>query len=380
MSAAAESTTEASQEERWIFNRHSEILNRLSDEAKWEVTRRHPYYQMFWRSARADGSLDVPDQLRDATRLVLQCIGVRGEYPSPATRFSELVPSTLNRAWLQGAISQVDVRNLSMLLVQILSPAALQELAEVFTMAAARGLDDPSVRSELMNRLHDSNVDGFDRRMPELFLTINPHAPVSAITEAVTSVVQQVQQERNIPGTRNRENCLPDYLAVWDLREGWNGSTYEVDWKQSIASIASEFGISTSTAHNRYRSAFEQIIGHAYNPTRWWRTMGLLTPPDLQSWSEQLRRPINRRSLVPVPESRLGCGLEPLSQCDYLSLCCFGNEQAQLAILTADVQELINRGMSNREIVEQIREDWEIDHALDESLIENLRNSSHGPP
>ncbi|MCA9095790.1 MAG: hypothetical protein KDA68_20060, partial [Planctomycetaceae bacterium] len=59
MNGATESPQEESPEERWIFIRPPENLNRLSDEAKWEVTRRHPYYQILWRIARPDETFEV---------------------------------------------------------------------------------------------------------------------------------------------------------------------------------------------------------------------------------------------------------------------------------------------------------------------------------
>jgi len=374
------SSNEQNDEERWIFNRPPEILNSLTDEVKWEVTRRHPYYQMFWRSARADGSLEVPDQLRDATRLVLGLIGVHGEFPHPATPFSDLVPATVGRAWLNGAISRVSVRSLSMMLFPMLSRGTLRELRRLFDIAVSIEPSDVAAMHELLKSARESSEPGLDQILPELVMTINPHASTSAIEEAVRSVVQQYRSEHGIPDTRRREDLIPDYLAVWDEREGWNGSVYQPDSRRSLKSAASRQNSSTSTAFNRYQSAFRLIIGHTYNPTRWWRTMGLLSSGDMAGLSTRLPRRINRRVRTPVPASRLGIDAGDLTQRSCLTGVLGLEKRVVLADLGRDVYSLISNGLSNEEICARIRMDWECDHAIDPALIEGFRDRLHGPP
>ncbi|MCA9094994.1 MAG: hypothetical protein KDA68_16020 [Planctomycetaceae bacterium] len=216
--------------------------------------------------------------------------------------------------------------------------------------------------------------------IPELLFTVNPHASDKLITEVLTEAVQQYRREHDISLTRRREDNLKDYLCVWDLREGWDGNAYRSDQQRSLESVASQLRISKSTAYNRYRSAFEQIIGYSYTPTRWWRTMGLLLPADLESWRVSLGRPINRRSRAAVAESRLGCDVESLDQQVNNPFLSTEIEEDHLRTLSIDIHELISRGLSNSEIVARLREDWEIEHEIDESLIESFRNIPYGPP
>lgn len=70
---------------------------------RWEVTRRHPYYQMFWTAARNDHRKQPAGSseelaLREAMVAILGMIGVSGEPPDPATEFAELEAEGLSPA------------------------------------------------------------------------------------------------------------------------------------------------------------------------------------------------------------------------------------------------------------------------------------------
>ena len=70
---------------------------------RWEATRRHPYYLRFWRIAsRPDPLGPMEAQSRDAARLLLQAVNVRGVPVDPALSFEELDESPVGRVpWWQ---------------------------------------------------------------------------------------------------------------------------------------------------------------------------------------------------------------------------------------------------------------------------------------
>jgi hypothetical protein len=74
--------------EPWFISRPAEILLDLPFAARWEVTRRHPYYLRFWEIARRhylEPSSD-PDQRgleKSAAHLLLATLGVRTAPPPP---------------------------------------------------------------------------------------------------------------------------------------------------------------------------------------------------------------------------------------------------------------------------------------------------------
>ena len=66
-------------------------LRSLPIRYRWEVTRRHPYYQLWWEPARAQHR-NLPTEhpaeiyLRQGAVTILATIGISGEPPDPATR------------------------------------------------------------------------------------------------------------------------------------------------------------------------------------------------------------------------------------------------------------------------------------------------------
>jgi integrase len=70
-------------------------LRSLPIQYRWEVTRRHPYYQSLWLLARAyyrnePVESEVEPVFHQIAVAILGTIGVSGEPPDPATEFAEL--------------------------------------------------------------------------------------------------------------------------------------------------------------------------------------------------------------------------------------------------------------------------------------------------
>src|SRR6202040_1897099 len=111
------------------------------------------------------------------------------------------------------------------------------------------------------------------------------------------------------PEKRRRDDKLDEFLAVWDLREGWAGDHYDGSQEQTLRQISRHRAIPLSTVENRYRSAFRLIVGRDYSPPLWVRVLGLLK---LTEWVDPealpklaARRPWRQRQPRPIPETVL---------------------------------------------------------------------------
>ena len=67
----------------------------------------------------------------------------------------------------------------------------------------------------------------FDKYLPNLIVTLNPKAPQCAVAKAVEALVRDYKTQHGIPEHRRRDDKLDEYLAVWDLREGWTNGEYD---------------------------------------------------------------------------------------------------------------------------------------------------------
>lgn len=116
-------------------------------------------------------------------------------------------------------------------------------------------------------RLKDGALD---QMPPEVIISINPHAPIRKIIGAVEKNVREVKERLGLQERRTRESKMPEYLKVWDLREGWTGEDYGRP-EMKFSEIRREISIRPSTAVNQYRAAFRLIVGHDYDPLTWIR-------------------------------------------------------------------------------------------------------------
>lgn len=354
-------------EQQWIWPRSKQILNGLSVPAQWEVTRRHPYYQILWRPARAENPDEFSPNDTSFARLLLNAIGVSGEYAPPGTPFSELVPDGINSAWHQDAISQVSVRSLVLMLIRSLDEKAKRNLADVFQLAAAINPQDTPAFHPFVKMLCKDSHPGFDLILPGSVFAVNTQASDQAISDTLTNVMKELRKEQGIPNTRRREDRLEDYLAVWDLREGWNGEQYDFTQQKPLKGIARDFKISTSTAENRYCSAFRRIIGYDYHIDCYIRTMGLLRTKE---WTKaRFGRPLNPRRRRPVPMTTLSSGRSSDS-CEEVRTSMetplFMLDDIAWTETCLDVRTLLEMGRS----LEEMQEELELDEDATRAVID----------
>lgn len=299
-------------------------LRSLPIQYRWEVTRRHPYYQNIWQIAKAYHRKEplgrriagMPAEaelmFRQMAVVILGMIGVSGEPPDPATEFTELGAEELLPPWLSGAVHPITLRGIAAILIAALPK---ETLGHVGLQIVEAGCDDrenepPRRIGSLMN-LAALDKPGLNSYPDEPIVSINPAASGRQITEAVSDLLKQWKNQRGLDEKRNRSDKYPDYLRVWDLREGWTGNAYDLSREKKLREVAAELGLDLSTVNNQYRSAFEMIIGQPYSPSMWFRVFAVNKLADLTG--EGFLGPVtHRRPLVsptrrPVPESVLAC-------------------------------------------------------------------------
>lgn len=248
-------------------------LRSLSVPLRWEVTRRHPYYQDWWRLARAhhrDEPIESePEALfRTLGVLALGMIGVTGEPPDPATEFEEL-GGQLNSAWLSGAVHPITFGGLAGLLCAYLSRPALKQLGEIFLAASKVPTVGREPQIEALMQLSTLKIPDLDKFPDEPFVSINPAASGRQVEEALQTLLPQWKDERSLPKQRARLDKQVEYLRVWDLREGWRGGAYHGSREKRFKEIAAELGVSVSTLSDHYQAAFRIITGYEYSPEKW---------------------------------------------------------------------------------------------------------------
>lgn len=283
---------------------------------RWEVTRRHGYYQIYWNSARNFYRNEPPTLSVDCLEFylgqialhVLMAIGVSGEPPDPAIEFANLDPDHPNHVWLYAAVQPLTLRALSGLCLRHLPKDTLGFLGMIFLEAAC---DDevnqpPRILQSLekLVRREDAELNSY----PDApFVAINPAASSRQIQAALQALLPQWRNERNLNEQRDRSDKYEDYLRVWDLREGWQEGRYDNANERLFREVAAELQVNRATVISHYRKAFELIVGHPYSPEMWFRVFGLLKLSGFveQAGSVSRRRPSASPVRRPIPESAL---------------------------------------------------------------------------
>lgn len=342
---------------------------------RWEVTRRHPYYLTCWKTARRHIRREPIQDPREhvmgpAACAVLTAIGVTGEPVDPATPFAELGEDDLHQAWLSGVVHPITCRGLAGLLLAVLPKETLGTLGYLFTVAACDDRDDKMPQLvEAFQTLQQSDKPGLDSFVNEPIVSVNPVASAKQITEAIGELLHDWKAERDLSERRIRSDKFPQYLQVWDLREGWTGSDYDPLAEKTFREIAKVIGETPSTVSNHYRRAFELITGHAYRPGLWYRII-MWHKVFLLNFENSLvsrRRPSKSPTQAPVPVSRLGADLDVVGS----SICSNDNSHSQELIdLMIDIGNLIQEGKSDHQIMGSLEM---IDNAVSRRIIEYSR-------
>jgi len=250
-------------------------LRSLPVPMRWEVSRRHPYYLLAWERARDHhrrvACADEFDLcLRQMALAHLAAIGVSGEPVDPASSFSELESNQLQPAWLSGAVHPVSLRGLTALLITALPQDVLGELSDLFLQASREQRPNESPpKHAALGELARMQVAELDCYVDEPFVSINPAASGRTITEAINELLPKWKAERELREQRDRSDKYPEYLSVWDRREGWAGAGYDTSQEKRFVEIAADLRLPISTVESHYHRAFELITGHSFSRYLW---------------------------------------------------------------------------------------------------------------
>ena len=330
---------------------------------RWEVTRRHPYYQDWWRYAQAHYRKEPSEHpaepmVRQAAAAILGAIGIAGVAPDPATDFEELGATEMNSAWLSGSIRPITPRGLAGLLIATLPKDTASYIGMLLLQASRDEEEDESPR-QIQALLDLSRLDkpGLNDYLDEPIVAVNPAASARQVTEDISNLQQQWKVERNLSEQRDRSDKYPLYLRVWDMREGFVDGVYDRTQERTLRDIATEFGRSINTIHNQYRAAFEMVTGQRYSPEMWNRLMGPLKLSELwgtEAAAVSRSRPISARTTRDVPESVVWSRSEEGHHDSPMAVQTATSNDRDVHSLISDIRQLIGQGYSDERIVERL--------------------------
>lgn len=334
-------------------------LRSLAVAQRWEVTRRHPYYLIFWPSSqkfhrREPIECPMDALLREVAVAILGSIGAGGPPFDPVCDFDEISRSDQGTHWLAGSVHPVAFRGLMGLLIAALPATTLGGIGEFLTRYFSQASGDDRRMDALLEwaRFTDTQLDQY----PDApILSISPSASIRSLERDLPIALRTWTDRPDQIEYRQSSARFDDYLRVWDLREGWNQGRYDSSAERLLRDVASELRISISTATNRYRSAFELITGHPYSPVTWLRVFGGLKLSS--AFTNEIgriaaRRPTRSPSRAPIPESVIS----PMeSSVGLVASHADHSEDSELAnrldSLVQEINTLFDRGMSNSDIV-----------------------------
>ena len=123
--------------DNFIVGRPQGVLNELSPEHGWEVSRRHPYYIMFWKMASLTETDEKSQYLRTAAQIILRVIGIANDPPPPSQTAEQVGFHNLPGAYKSGAIAPVQIGNLLRILMMNLAPETKRGFADFLRQSAA---------------------------------------------------------------------------------------------------------------------------------------------------------------------------------------------------------------------------------------------------
>jgi len=345
-------------------------LRSLPPRFRWEVTRRHPIYLSFWTSAARfyeHAPLLQPEEyaLRQAAVALLGSIGVSGRPIDPCVEFEAFPNHDAAENLLAGSVHPVSNRGLIGLLIGALPKETLAQLGCLFLQRfAADGNEDDQKCAALLQLARRSDP-GLDAYVDTPILSISPVASQRVLERDLQQVLEQWRQSRDTPSQRERIDQYPQYLEVWDLREGWRDGAYDNSQELRLREVARHLQRPLSTVNNQYRRAFELITGHPYSPATWLRVFAMVKL--LHHAVEVIgniaqRRPYQSPTLRLVPDSQIS---DPHRGGTFVGGHARAPEDDRWQDLLADLSTFFAEGLSNEEILNQFQISLEHEPAIE---------------
>ena len=361
-----------------------EIVKQLPVEFRWEFTRRHPYYLQFWQPAREFLEQPSTDEatraLQEAASLILAAVNVAENElpPDPRNEFAMLGADVIGNAWEGGAVAPAMNRTLAHMLLLILPKDERAQLGRLLCDSAAYESSDKVQMDSLHRRLASLPGDIWKSFPNAPIVSFNLQAPQRAITEAVETLVRRWKQEQGITEARRRDDKLEEYLAVWDLREGWADGGYDGTREKQFHEIAEQLHVPLPTIQSRYQAAFKNLTGHDYKPELWIRLFGPIKLSRVNDPAGKSRlalyRPWRTRNLRPVSESVLLPGRRDGDDPRFLGRAGITPSDIAVIDLRLDVQDLIKRGQTDDQIRQVLDPNEELPQGCLADVIAELRS------
>ena len=361
-----------------------EVVKQLPVEFRWEFTRRHPYYLQFWQPAREFHEQPSTDEaihaLQEAASVILVAVNVAQNVspPDPRNEFAMLGADVIGSAWEGGAVAPAMIRTLAHMLLLMLPKDERAQLGRLFNESAQYETSNQAQMAAFHQRLASLPGDIW-KSFPDVpIVSINLQVPQRAIAEAIETLVRRWKQEQGITETRRRDDKLDEYLAVWDLREGWVDGAYDGTREKQFLEIAKQLHVPLPTLRSRYQAAFKILTGHDYQPELWIRLFGPIKLSRLNDPVGRSRlalyRPWRTRNRRPVSESVLLPGRRHGENPRFLESAGITPSDIGLVELQLDVQDLIKRGQTDDQIRQTLYADRELPHELLADVIAELRS------
>lgn len=333
-------------------------LRSLPIRFRWEVTRRHPYYQTHWRRAldehnrvTVDGG--NVDHGQPSATAILGLIGVAGEPIDPAMEFPDPDLKGMKAGWLSDVIQPISYRGILGLLLCSVPKADLEEVGRLFSLAGKEDTaEGPPNAAFALNELVTADRPSLNKYPDEPLVSINPAATKRQVGQSLKALLHAWKEERGLAEQRIRDDDYNELLQVWDLREGWSSGRYDRAADQSYLEIATKLGRPMATVVSQYRRAFDLITGYEFSPPKW---ATFFVAVKLQELTPGLLAKIHRRQPLqspvrrPVPEAVLSPKVQGAEQ-GLIQATLDRSSDADFNQLITDLFELIARGKSDAEL------------------------------
>jgi len=313
-----------------------------------------------------------------AATFVLGAIGVRGEPPDPATPFEELTGPDHDPSFLSASVQPLTLRSTVEMLLVNLPPA---DRAFVGAILLNSGTADYDRESNADRR--SIEVDEL-RRTPSAALDQVPVAPLfyfhlgasqRSLVRDAQDQIRRWKAKRGLGSSKVQTAKLTEHLRVWDLREGWVDGRYDAARELAFDAVARRLRQPLSTITNRYRAAFEAVVGQPFKPALWWQVFGPLKFGSLLGDAKTLDTASHRHRLTspvrrPVPDSVVsGVNAEGESN-SIVEGAAITNPDFDFNDMRMTLDDLIVRGLSDDDIARRCHE------GCDPKLIAQYRSMS----
>lgn len=365
MSASSDDMAQEFHRSLQLIGRPAGHLQSLPLRTRWEASRRHPYYLTYWQLAKDYLTEPTDDKEANLVRfhahIMLGMIGVIGIPVDPAVCFDQLDDEATDPGFLSGAVTPLTYRSL---LINVISVFDLEELRIIggLLLTAADGkyaVEGDSPERLLQRKRAEVRLGTLQHRALDAYFPgivyVNAQVAQRTIVESLKLVLKRWKSRWPAKDERKHVKSYDEAFRVWDLREGWSDGEYDLSSEHSLVDVAKTLHLSKTTVINRYREAFNLIVGHEFSIDRW---IALVSSYKLAGEKTELisahtrrydrliqmtqRAPTTETTLQPSPEGHRSGVIERESAVD--------NHAIDDIDLSFNIKALLAKGMSDAEI------------------------------